>query len=52
VVGYREGTEVFEWLAGRMRYAAALEEIARVAILTFALDPDAAPLPIHLMRKR
>lgn len=31
--------------------AAALEEVARMAMLTYELDPEAVPLPIHVMRK-
>ena len=30
---------------------AALEELARMAILTLGLDPGAAPLPEHVLRK-
>jgi L-ribulose-5-phosphate 4-epimerase len=34
-----------------VHYAAALEEVARMAILTYELDPGAVPLPPHVMRK-
>ncbi|HRY56422.1 MAG TPA: L-ribulose-5-phosphate 4-epimerase, partial [Spirochaetia bacterium] len=34
-----------------VRNAAALEELARMAILTLGLDPGAAPLPEHVLRK-
>jgi len=34
-----------------VHYAAALEEVARMAILTYAIDPGAVPLPAHVMRK-
>ena len=44
----------FAWGSGAMdavHHAAALEEVARMAILTYAIDPEAAPLPAHIMRK-
>jgi L-ribulose-5-phosphate 4-epimerase len=44
----------FAWGKSAMdavRYAAALEEVARMAILTYQLNPAAAPLPEHVMRK-
>jgi L-ribulose-5-phosphate 4-epimerase len=44
----------FTWGKGAMeavRCAAALEELARMAILTFRVDPGAAPLPEYVMRK-
>jgi L-ribulose-5-phosphate 4-epimerase len=44
----------FTWGKSAMdavRCAAALEEIARMAILTYRVDPAAAPLPEHVMRK-
>ncbi len=44
----------FAWGKSAMaavHYAAALEEVARMAILTFQVDPGAAPLPEHVMRK-
>jgi L-ribulose-5-phosphate 4-epimerase len=44
----------FTWGKSTMdavRCAAALEEIARMAILTYRVDPAAAPLPEHVMRK-
>jgi L-ribulose-5-phosphate 4-epimerase len=34
-----------------VRYAAALEEVARMAILTFRVNPEAEALPEHVMRK-
>ncbi|HTX72433.1 MAG TPA: L-ribulose-5-phosphate 4-epimerase AraD [Rectinemataceae bacterium] len=34
-----------------VRYAAALEEVARMAILTLSVDPGAALLPEHVVRK-
>jgi len=34
-----------------VQYAAALEEVARMAILTYQVDPAADPLPEHVMRK-
>lgn len=34
-----------------VRYAAALEEVARMASITFQIDPSAAPLPEHIVRK-
>ena len=34
-----------------VHYAAALEEVARMALLTFQVDPEASPLPEHVMRK-
>ena len=44
----------FTWGKSAMdavRYAAALEEVARMAILTYRVNPGAAPLPEHVMRK-
>lgn len=44
----------FAWGGSAMeavRRAAALEEVARMAMLTLELDPAAAPLPEHVMRK-
>lgn len=44
----------FAWGRSAMdavHYAAALEEVARMAILTCELDPGAVPLPAHVMRK-
>jgi L-ribulose-5-phosphate 4-epimerase len=44
----------FTWGTSAMdavHHAAALEEVARMAILTYAIDPAAAPLPAHIMRK-
>jgi len=44
----------FTWGKSAMdavRYAAALEEVARMASLTFQVDPAAEPLPEHVMRK-
>jgi L-ribulose-5-phosphate 4-epimerase len=44
----------FTWGRSAMdavRCAAALEEIARMAILTYRVDPAAAPLPEYVMRK-
>ncbi|HOX31319.1 MAG TPA: L-ribulose-5-phosphate 4-epimerase AraD [Spirochaetales bacterium] len=44
----------FAWGGSAMaavRNAAALEELARMAILTLGLDPGAAPLPEHVLRK-
>jgi L-ribulose-5-phosphate 4-epimerase len=44
----------FSWGRSAMdavHYAAALEEVARMAIFTYALDPGAVPLPPHVMRK-
>jgi L-ribulose-5-phosphate 4-epimerase len=44
----------FAWGGSAMEavhYAAALEEVARMAILTYELDPGAVPLPPHVMRK-
>ena len=44
----------FTWGRSAMaavQYAAALEEVARMAILTYRVNPDAAPLPEHVMRK-
>jgi L-ribulose-5-phosphate 4-epimerase len=44
----------FAWGASAMaavRGAAALEEVARMAILTCQVDPSAQPLPEHVMRK-
>jgi L-ribulose-5-phosphate 4-epimerase len=44
----------FTWGKSAMdavHYAAALEEVARMAILTYQIDPKAAPLPSHVMRK-
>jgi L-ribulose-5-phosphate 4-epimerase len=34
-----------------VQYAAALEEVARMAILTYQVNPGASPLPEHVMRK-
>jgi L-ribulose-5-phosphate 4-epimerase len=44
----------FTWGKSAMaavHYAAALEEVARMALLTYQVDPAAAPLPEHVMRK-
>jgi L-ribulose-5-phosphate 4-epimerase len=44
----------FTWGKSAMdavHYAAALEEVARMAILTYQVNPSAAPLPEHVMRK-
>jgi len=44
----------FTWGKSAMdavHYAAALEELARMAILTFQIDPAAESLPDHVMRK-
>jgi L-ribulose-5-phosphate 4-epimerase len=44
----------FTWGKSAMdavHYAAALEEVARMAILTFQVNPAASPLPEHVMRK-
>ncbi|MHB0896172.1 MAG: L-ribulose-5-phosphate 4-epimerase AraD [Spirochaetales bacterium] len=44
----------FTWGASAMaavRGAAALEEVAKMAILTLAIDPRAEPLPEHVTRK-
>lgn len=44
----------FTWGKSAMdavRNAAALEEIARMALLTYKIDPNASPLPDHVMRK-
>jgi L-ribulose-5-phosphate 4-epimerase len=44
----------FTWGKGAMdavHHAAALEEVARMAILTLQVDAAAAPLPDHVMRK-
>jgi L-ribulose-5-phosphate 4-epimerase len=44
----------FAWGKSAMdavHYAAALEEVARMAILTFQVNPAASPLPEHVMRK-
>jgi L-ribulose-5-phosphate 4-epimerase len=44
----------FAWGKSAMdavHYAAALEEVARMAILTFQVNPAARPLPEHVMRK-
>jgi L-ribulose-5-phosphate 4-epimerase len=44
----------FTWGRSAMEavhYAAALEEVARMAILTHQIDPSAEPLPEHVMRK-
>ena len=44
----------FAWGKSAMeavRYAAALEEVARMALLTFHLDAGARPLPEYVMRK-
>jgi L-ribulose-5-phosphate 4-epimerase len=44
----------FTWGRSAMeavRCAAALEEVARMAILTYRVDPAAEPLPEHVMRK-
>jgi L-ribulose-5-phosphate 4-epimerase len=44
----------FTWGKSAMeavRYAAALEEVARMAILTYRVDPATPPLPEHVMRK-
>lgn len=44
----------FTWGKSAMNavhYAAALEELARMAILTYQINPHAAPLPDHVMRK-
>jgi L-ribulose-5-phosphate 4-epimerase len=44
----------FTWGKSAMdavHYAAALEEVARMAILTYQINPAAAPLPEHVTRK-
>jgi L-ribulose-5-phosphate 4-epimerase len=44
----------FTWGKSAMdavHYAAALEEVAKMAILTYQVDPKAAGLPEHVMRK-
>ncbi len=44
----------FAWGRSAMEavhYAAALEEVARMATLSFQLNPAASPLPDHVMRK-
>ncbi|HEX7509157.1 MAG TPA: L-ribulose-5-phosphate 4-epimerase AraD [Polyangia bacterium] len=44
----------FTWGKSAMNavhYAAALEEVARMAILTYYVNPSACPLPEHVMRK-
>lgn len=44
----------FAWGKSAMdavHYAAALEEVARMALLTYQIDAGAAPLPEHVMRK-
>ena len=44
----------FAWGRSAMEavhYAAALEEVARMALLTYQVNPGAAPLPEHVMRK-
>jgi L-ribulose-5-phosphate 4-epimerase len=46
----------FTWGKSAMdavHYAAALEEVARMAILTYQVNPsaDGAPLPEHVMRQ-
>jgi L-ribulose-5-phosphate 4-epimerase len=44
----------FTWGKSAMdavRYAAALEEVARMAILTYRVNPEAEGLPEHVMRK-
>lgn len=44
----------FAWGRSAMEavhYAAALEEVARMAALSLQLNPEAAPLPEHVMRK-
>jgi L-ribulose-5-phosphate 4-epimerase len=44
----------FTWGKSAMdavHYAAALEEVARMAILTYRVNPAAAPLPEYVMRK-
>ncbi len=44
----------FTWGKSAMdavHYAAALEEVARMAILTYRVNPAASPLPEHVMRK-
>jgi L-ribulose-5-phosphate 4-epimerase len=44
----------FTWGRSAMEavhYAAALEEVARMAILTYRVDPAAAPLPEYVTRK-
>jgi L-ribulose-5-phosphate 4-epimerase len=44
----------FAWGKSAMdavHYAAALEEIARMAILTYQVNPAATPLPEYVMRK-
>jgi L-ribulose-5-phosphate 4-epimerase len=32
-------------------HAAVLEEVCKMALLTVTLDPQAAPLPEHIIRK-
>lgn len=44
----------FSWGSSAMdavHKAAALEEVARMAMITLAIDPGAAPLPAYVMRK-
>ena len=44
----------FAWGRSAMEavhYAAALEEVARMAALSLQLNPAASPLPEHVMRK-
>jgi L-ribulose-5-phosphate 4-epimerase len=44
----------FTWGKGAMaavQYAAALEELAKMAILTYQVNPASAPLPEYVMRK-
>ena len=44
----------FTWGKSSMdavHYAAALEEVARMAILTYQVNPSASPLPEHVTRK-
>jgi L-ribulose-5-phosphate 4-epimerase len=44
----------FTWGTGAARsvyHAAVLEEVCKMALLTLSLDPAAAPLPPHLIRK-
>ena len=44
----------FAWGKSAMNavhYAAALEEVARMAILTYQVNPSAGPLPEHVVRK-
>jgi L-ribulose-5-phosphate 4-epimerase len=44
----------FTWgdsAAKSVYHGAVLEEVCRMALLTLSLDPEAAPLPDHIIRK-